>query len=98
MKKQIQPIPLLIAPLLPLSLAITELLTPLKLLAHNHEKWEAAPDIKPGHILAGVNTKTLIHHQLKVKKRKGSRIKFDYILTDLEKKPWDIVRFEEQLN
>ena len=96
MKKQTQPIPLLMARLLPLSLAITGLLTPSKLQAHNHEKWVTAPDIEPGYILVGVNAKTLTHHQLKVKKRKGSRVKVDYILTNFEKKPWGIITFEEQ--
>ena len=93
MNKQTQPIPLMVAYLLPLSLALTGLLTPSKLLAHNHEKWVTAPDVKPGYILVGVNAKTLTHHQLKVKKRKGSRVKVDYILTDFEKKPWGIIAF-----
>ena len=63
MKKQTQLVPLVMAPLLPLSLAITGLVTPSKLLAHNHGKWVTAPDEKPGCILVGVDTKTLTHHQ-----------------------------------
>lgn len=96
MKKQTQPNPLVMAPLLPLALATTGLITPSKLLAHNHGKWVTAPDEKPGYILVGVNTKTLTHHQLKVTKRKGSRVKVEYVLTDFKKKPWDIIVFKEQ--
>jgi len=96
MKKQKHPIPLLMTPLLPLSLAITGLVTPSKLLAHNHGKWVTAPEVKPGYILVGVNAESLIHHQLKVIKRKGRRVKVEYILTNFEKKPWDTLVFEEQ--
>lgn len=95
-KKQTQPIPLLMARLLPLSLAVTGLLTPSKSLAHNHEKWVTAPDVEPGYIMVGVNAQTLAHHQLKVKKRKGNRVKVDYILTNFDQEPWGIIRFEEQ--
>ena len=95
MKKQTQPIPLM-SYLLPLSLAITGLLTTSQLLAHNYKIWVTDPDVQTGYILVGVNAKTLTHHQLKVKKRKGSRVKVDYILTDFEKKPWGIITFEEQ--
>ena len=93
--EQTQPIPLVMAPLLPLAIA-NRTITPSKLLAHNHGKWVTAPDEKPGYILVGVNTKTLTHHQLKVKKRKGSRVKVEYVLTDFKKKPWDILVFKEQ--
>ena len=96
MTKQSWKIQRLMTPLLPLSIAITGLITPSKLLADNHGEWVTAPDLKPGYILVGVNAETLTHHQIKIKKRKGSRGKNIWIMTDFDKKPWDVMTFENQ--
>ena len=98
MIKQIQPgrSHVLMAPLLPLLLAMTGLITPSKLLADNHGEWVTAPDVKPGYILLGVNAENLTHHQIKIKKRKGSRVKIEWIMTKFAKKPWVVMTFENQ--
>ena len=66
MTKQIWKIQRLMTPLLPLSIVMTGLITPSKLLADNHGEWVTAPDLKPGYILVGVNAETLTHHQIKI--------------------------------
>ena len=77
---------------------MTGLITPSKLLADNNEEWVTAPYLRPGYILVGVNARTLAHHQLKVEKRKKNRVKVEYILTDFERKPLDVIVYKQQFD
>ena len=88
----------LIAPLLSLPLAMAGLITPSKLLADNHGEWVTAPDLKPGYILVGVDAYDLEHHQIKIKKRKGSRVIVEWIITTFDPKSRDVMVFENQFD
>ena len=95
---QIWPMHRLTAPLLSWPIAIAGLITASKSLADNHGEWVTAPDLKPGYILVGVDAYNLKHHQIKIKKRKGSRVKVEWVITVFDPKAPDVMVFENQFD
>ncbi len=86
----------LIPRLLVLPLVIAGLITPSKSLADQKGEWVTAPDLKPGYILVGIDAYKLKHHQIKIKKRRRSRIKVEWIITTFDPKSRDVLVFDNQ--
>lgn len=59
--------------------------------ANHHGRWVTAPSVEPGFTEVGVDAKGLRHHQIKVFKRKGKRVKVEWLVTIFEKKPWRVI-------
>ena len=81
----------LIPRLLVLPLVMAGLITPSKSLADQKGEWVTAPDLKPGYILVGIDAYKLKHHQIKIKKRRRSRIKVEWIITTFDPKSRDVL-------
>ena len=98
MIKQLWPMHRRMIHLLSLPLVMAGFIAPSNSLADNNGEWVAAPDLKPGYILVGVDAYKLKHHQIKIKKRKGSRVKVEWIITTFDPKSRDVMAFENQFD